>query len=126
MSTVLDWIADDGPQHLEPFTRQRAQQIPDPYNPDATVDDWTTPDEAAFSGSWDSTGSSYGADVVREQLTTGKRLVVFDPDADIREGDRVLAADGARYTVTGRPARDQNPFTGWRPTLVINVEEVTG
>ncbi len=126
MSTVLDWINDDRPQHLEQFTRQRAGQKTDPYNPDATVDDWGNPSSLTLLGSWDSTGSSYAADPVREQLTTGKRIVVWDPDADVREGDRIVSADGAVFTVTGRPARDRNAFTGWRPTVVIDVEEVLG
>ena len=126
MTTALDWIGDNTPAHLESFTRLRAVQVPDRYDPDATVDDWTNPSELPLHGSWDSTGSVVGADAVREQTTTSKRLVIFDPDADVLNGDRVRDAAGAVYTVTGRPARDQNPFTGWRPTLVIDLEEGTG
>lgn len=126
MTTALDWIGDNTPAHVEPFTRQRAVQIPDRYNPDATVDDWTDPSEILLRGSWDSTGSSVGSDPVREQTTTSKRLVIFDPDADVRNGDRIVDAAGHVYTVTGRPSRDQNPFTGWRPTLVVDLEEGTG
>lgn len=126
MSTALDWIGSDEPEHLETFTRLRAQQIPDPYNPDSTVPDWSTPDELPLRGSWDSTGSSFGADPVRVQLTTAKRIAIFTPNADVREGDRIRAADGAVFTITGRPARDINPWTGWQPTVVLDVEHKEG
>ncbi|WP_194385363.1 hypothetical protein [Microbacterium luteum] len=127
MSSALDWIADDRPQHLEPFTRLRAQRKPDRYNPERTVEDWSQPPvELSLSGAWSSGGSTAGTDAVREQRTTTKQIVIFDPEADVVAGDRVRAADGTVHTVTGRPERDQNPFTGWRPTLVLNVEEVTG
>lgn len=127
MSTALDWIDSTGPEHLETFTRLRAQQKPDRYNPDSTVDDWSQePDELPLSGAWSSGGSSTSADEVREHTSTTKQLVIFDPDADARMGDRIRAADGSVFTVTGRPERDQNPLTGWRPTLVLNLEEGTG
>lgn len=127
MSNALDWISGTGPQHLERFVRLRAKQKPDRYNPDSLVDDWSqAPDELELFGSWSSTSSTVGADAVREQQTTTKQLVIFDPDADVREDDRIRAEDGAVFSVTGRPARDQNPFTGWRPTLVIDLEEGKG
>jgi hypothetical protein len=125
--TVLDWIDDNDPQHLESFTRLRAQLVPDPYNTDALVEDWKLPTvDIELRGAWSSTGSSVGADPVREHTSTSKQLVIFDPDADVRNGDRIRDAGGSIFTVNGRPDRDQNPFTGWRPTLVINVEEGTG
>lgn len=126
VSTALDWIGSTEPEHLEDFTRLRAQRIPDPYNPDRTVEDWTTPDELPLRGSWDSTGSSFGSDPVRMPLTTTKRIAIFTPLADVAAGDRIRTADGAIFTVTGRPARDINPWTGWRPTTVLTVEEGEG
>jgi hypothetical protein len=77
-------------------------------------------------GSWDSSGSRYGSDGVREQLVTAKRIAIWDVAADVREGDRIRVADGAVFTVTGRPERDKNPWTGSQPTCVVNVEEVRG
>jgi hypothetical protein len=127
MSSVLDWLSGAQPDHLEDFTRLRAVRVPSPYNPDALVADWDKPaDELLMRGSWDSSGSSYGADEVREQLVTSKRIAIWDSAADVREGDRVRAADGAVFTVTGRPARDKNPWTGAQPTCVLTVEEVRG
>lgn len=126
MSTALDWIGASEPEHLEPFTRLRAQRKPDSYNPDRTVEDWTDPDELPLRGSWDSGGSSFGSDPVRLQLSTSKRIAIFTPDADVRAGDRIRTADGAVFTVTGRPARDKSPWTGWQPTCVLDVEEKEG
>lgn len=126
MSSALDWIDSSEPEHLEPFVRLRARETPDAYNPDRTVEDWGDPVELPLRGSWDSGGSSFGSDPVREQLTTSKRIAIFTPGADVREGDRIRAADGAIFRVTGRPARDVNPWTGWQPTVVLDVEEVKG
>lgn len=127
VSTVLDWIGSSEPEHLEAFTRLRAQQVPDSYNPERTVDDWSqAPDELPLRGSWDSGGSSFGSDPVRLQLTTSKRIAIFTPSADVREGDRIRSADGAVFTVTGRPSRDINPWTGWQPTVVLDVEHKEG
>jgi len=128
MSDVLSWISGgDDPEHLEPFTRLRAQRRPDPYNPDASVEDWTLePDELPLEGAWSSGASSFGSYPVRLHLTTSKQIVIFDPTADVREGDRVRDAAGSVFTVTGRPEADRNPWTGWQPTLVLSVEEVTG
>lgn len=127
MSTALDWIGSSEPEHLEAFMRLRAQQTPDSYNADREVDDWgKEPEELPLRGSWDSGGSSFGSDPVREQLSTSKRIAIFTPDADVREGDRIRAADGAVFLVTGRPARDVNPWSGWQPTVVLDVEEVKG
>lgn len=126
MSTALDWIGSTEPEHLETFVRLRADVTPDPYNPDRTVEDWSDPDELPLRGSWDSTGSSFGSDPVRVQLTTSKRIAIFTPGADVLAGDRIRAADGALFTVTGPPSRDINPWTGWQPTVVLDVEEGVG
>ncbi len=63
---------------------------------------------------------------MREQLTTSKQIAIFDPAADVREGDRIKASDGAVFTVDGRPERDRNPWTGWQPTVVFSVTEYKG
>lgn len=127
MTTALDWIEDRGPEHLETFTRLRAQTIVDPYNSEELVDDWSQePDELPLKGVWASRSSTYRSDATREQLATAKTITVFDSDADIREGDRVRNEVGDVFVVQGRPERDRNPFTGWRPTTVITVDEHRG
>lgn len=126
---ALDWIGGGGdrPEHLEEFVRLRAQQRADDYNPDALIDDWSLPPlELPILGAWASASSAYSNDAVREQLLTSKQIAVFDPNVDVREGDRIRTADGAVFTVTGRPERDKNPWTGWQPTALISVEEGVG
>lgn len=127
MTSVLDWIGDDDPEHLEDFTRLRAQQIPDRYNPEEMVDDWSAPPaELALRGAWVAAASRITPDATREQLITTKRITIFTPDADVRAGDRIRAADGALFVVDGRPEADKNPWTGWQPTLVVAVTETKG
>ncbi|HEY9310241.1 MAG TPA: hypothetical protein VIP82_20755 [Microbacterium sp.] len=86
MTDALDWIASNEPEHAESFTRLRAAEISDPYNPDAVVEDWTEPSELPLRGAWSSASSAYGTDPVREQLTTTKQIAIFDAAADVREG----------------------------------------
>lgn len=126
MSTALDWIGGHEPDHLEQFTRLRAYRESDPYNPDSTVENWARVDEITVRGAWASSSSSLGFDAVRSQLTTSKQITIFDPAADVLVGDRIRSADGHTFKITGRPESDINPWTGWRPTLVVSVEEVTG
>jgi hypothetical protein len=108
------------------FTRQRASQKVDPYNPDEVTSDWGNPDEVEVSGYWASQSSLEQSDAVRSQIVTTKQLVLDDPDADIQLGDRIKTAAGDVYRVTGIPEADVNPFTGWQPTRVVNLEYGVG
>lgn len=54
-----------------------------------------------------------------------KQLIVPDPDIDIKVHDRIII-NGDTWRVTGIPASDRNPYTGWRPTLVADLEQVAG
>jgi hypothetical protein len=128
MSTAADFIggsSDLGMTSLTSLTRKRAKKKEDPYNPERTVEDWTDPDVLAFSGYVSSQTSTEQTDAVRSQLITTVQIIVPDPAADIRKGDRIT--DGTHsWSVTGIPTSDSNPFTGWQPTLVVDVEEVDG
>jgi hypothetical protein len=108
------------------FTRRRAGQKTNPYDPEETIEDWDNPDELTFEAYWASQSSLEQSDAVRAQIVTTKQIVIANPDFDIAAGDRVIAPDGGTYRVTGFPQADVNPFTGWRPTLVANVETVVG
>lgn len=126
--TAQDFIEAEGFGFAEitEFVRQRAVLVADPYNPDAEgVPDWSAPDEITVAGFFASQTSAEQTDVVRAQLITTKQLVLDDPDADVQRGDRIKL--GSRvWTVTGIPEADVNPFTGWQPTRVCNLEEVSG
>lgn len=109
------------------FVRQRAVMVTDPYDPEAPgVPDWGDPDELEVWGYFASQSSIGQDDAVRSQLITTKQLVLDDPDADVQLGDRIETASGDVYRVTGIPEVDVNPFTGWRPTRVVNLEHGVG
>ena len=128
MSTAADFVGGgDGlaMDSLTSLTRTRAGKRTDPYNPDRTIVDWSNPSALAFEGYVSSQTSTRRTDAVRAQLITTVQIVVPDPTTDICAGDRIT--DGTRHwEVTGIPTADASPFTGWRPTLVANVEEVDG
>lgn len=108
--------------------RLRAGTKPDPYNPDASIDDWSNPDILPFNGFIASSSSTEQPDGAREEAVSTAVLTVEGRDVDIRRGDRVQAvpSDGRTWRVTGFPATDRNPFTGWAPTLEATLEEVVG
>jgi len=125
--TAGDWMAGDGGFTVtSEFVRQRAVLVVDPYDPDAAgVPSWDTPDELTVWGYLASQSSTEQADPVRAQIITTKQLILDDPDADVERGDRIR--QGVKvWTVTGFPEADINPFTGWQPTRVCNLEEVQG
>lgn len=108
------------------FIRQRATLEEDPYDPDAPgVPNWSSPAEITVSGYFASQSSTEQADPVRSQLITTKQLVLDDPEVDVVRGDRIRQGPKV-WVVNGFPEADTNPFTGWQPTLVCNLEEVVG
>ena len=119
-------MSDCGFVAVSEFVRQRAVLVPDPYDPDAAgVPSWDTPDELTVWGYLASASSIEGADPVRRQIVTAKQLVLDNPNVDVDRGDRIR--QGSRvWTVVGFPESDTNPFTGWQPTRVVNLEEVQG
>lgn len=108
------------------FIRQRAVIVSDPYDPDGEgVPDWSAPDEIEVYGYLASRSSVEQPGAVREQVVTTKQLVLDDPGVDVERGDRIK--QGAHvWTVTGFPATDVNPFTGWQPTRVCDLVEGVG
>lgn len=112
-------------QFLDSFIRQRAERITDPYNPDASVDDWGSPDEEPLEGYFELQSSTEQVDAGREQAITIRTLVLNDPDADVRRGDRIVEGDKV-WTVQGFPEAPRNPFTNWRPGLWVRLIEGVG
>ena len=126
---TLDSFVDAGfsGDYLDGFTVLRAREVVDPYDPESVLgEDWTNPETFTVEGYLDSRGSSVDAGEVREQLSVRRTLVLFDPAVDIRVGDRVQDVAGTLFTVANVPERDRNPFTGWQPTLVVELEAFRG
>lgn len=127
MATFAEIV--EGPAFMPsaaPVTRLRAGRKPDPYNPRSTVEDWASPDELELDGFIASSSSTEQADAARESVISTAVLTVANPEADVRRGDRVRGQDGREWLVVGIPSRDGSPFTGWRPTLEADLEEVLG
>ena len=127
MSLLGDLIAR-GPPGSTRFVRLRASRKPDPYNPAQTTEDWTQPVELEVRGALASSTSTRTPDVLDAQTTSTAVLTVSDPNADIRLGDRIRPepADGRMWEVSGFPSRDVNAFTGWQPTLEVQLTEWKG
>lgn len=124
-----DFVGRDfGFGHPTELLRIRPGRMPDPYNPDSTIEDPDNPDILPVRGGFASSSSVEQDGEAREQVVSAVRLILADPLADVRRGDEITTdpADGRRWRVRGFPASDQNVFTGWRPTLVCELEEVTG
>lgn len=126
--SLLDDLDAGNAMHLTPFVRLRATRSANPYNPAATAKDWSQPQELSLSGALAASSSTRTPDGLDTATTTRAVLTVFDPSTDIRVGDRIRADpdDGTLWQVTGVPARDLSPFTGWQPTAEIQLEEVKG
>lgn len=127
MVTALDFVQGDvfGFEHTTEFVRQRAALVVDPYDPDSVVEDWGSPSEITLTGYLASSSSNEQTSEAREQVVTTKQLVIDDPRADVRRGDRIKHGDHL-WSVEGFPETDQNPFTRWQPTLVANLKEWEG
>lgn len=110
------------------FIRLRASHASNPYNPSQLVLDWQHVSELEFAGMLASSSSTENRDGNDVVVSSSATLTVSDPDLDISVHDRIRADpdDGRLYEVVGFPARDVNPFTGWQPTLEINLVEVRG
>lgn len=126
--SIIDDINASGLPAATRFVRLRASRKPDPYNPAQTTEDWTKPVELEVRGALASSSSTRTPDVLDVQTTSTAVLTVADPNADIRLGDRIRPepADGRMWEVSGFPSRDANAFTGWQPTLEVQLTEWKG
>ena len=115
--SIIDDINASGLPAATRFVRLRASRKADPYNPAQTTEDWKHPVELEVHGALASSTSTRTPDVLDVQTTSTAVLTVADPNADIRLGDRIRP---------GFPSRDVNAFTGWQPTLEVQLTEWKG
>ena len=110
------------------WQRLRAKKVEDPYSGELTGEDWEHPDVLTFAGALAGSSSMRTPDVLREETTSTAYLTSPDPTLDVMPGDRIRAMpdDGRCWEVSGYPSRDQNAFTGWRPTIEIPLNEYRG
>jgi len=127
--SVADYLAGGsgfGFEHPETVERLRAGMILDRYADQMIGEDWTNPDVIEITdASVSSVGQSRADGTQRRLVECTAVLTIADPTADVRIGDRVRR--GAQlWEVVEFPETDVNPFTGWRPTLVVGMKEVHG
>lgn len=110
------------------FERLRAGRIPDACNPMQTAEDWEHPDIMEVRGALASSSSTRTPDALDNQTTSTAYLTIDNPMADVRLGDRIRPKpdDGRLWEVSGFPSRDVNAFTGWQPTLEVQLTEWEG
>ena len=112
--------------HATPFVRLRAGRKEDPYTPGHYTDDWDKPDELDLEGFISHEASNETQDLNRRELSEAATLTIADPTADVKLGDRIREPSGRLWEVQAIPANDVNPFTGWRPTLVVRLTRWQG
>lgn len=102
-----------------------AGTVTDPYS------DTSTPSWDATPTSVDVTGvaveprpSGEPLQDARNQVTSGFTLY-FPPGTTVTPQNRVIVR-GSTYDVLGEPAEWTNPFTGWNPGIVVQVERSEG
>lgn len=110
------------------FQRLRARRIPRAMNPKQTDEDWEHPDIIEIRGALSSSTSTRIPDSLDLQTTSTAVLTIDNPKADVRIGDRIRAVpdDGRLWEVNGFPSNDVNAFSGWQPTLEIQLAEWKG
>lgn len=114
-------------EFTETFTVSRPMQVADPYNEDTTAESIESAEPFEVSGFMAAGASAeQGGEPGQERLVTARTLTISDAEADVRRGDRITDSAGRVFIVQGYGARDMNPFTGWRPTLVLHLSETTG
>ena len=100
------------------FQRLRARRTPRAMNPKQTDEDWQHPDIIELRGALASSTSTRLPAALDMQTTS----------TDVRIGDRIRAMpdDGRLWEVSGFPSNDVNAFSGWQPTLEIQLTEWRG
>ena len=110
----------------ETVERLRAGLVEDRYSKKLVREDWSSPDVLPIpNASIGSLGQTQADGSQRRQTTVSALLTVTDPNADIAIGDRIRQGSKL-WRCVEFPETDKNPFTNWRPTLVIALEEVHG
>ena len=123
----MGWLDDVGASTDMEFPegvtvqRLRAGRTWDPYSETYIEGDWDNPDVLDLPGAFIAQASTSSTQTEhRTQVLETKSLYLTEPDADVREGDRVRVwPAGAQLTVGGVPAADTNPWTGWQPVREV-------
>ena len=129
MGTLGEYIgggAGFGFEHGETVERLRAGLVEDRYSKKQVRQDWSNPDVLVIeNASIGTVGQTQGDGTQRRLTNIAALLTITDPSADVTIGDRIRRGSQI-WSCVEYPETDKNPFTDWRPTLVIALEEVHG
>lgn len=110
--------------HGETVTVLTANSVTDPYSGDAS-ESWDNPTELNVSGvGVEPRPSNEPVQDARNAVISGFTLY-FPTGTAIGPQNRVVVRGGT-YDVLGEAADWRNPFTGWAPGLVVQVERTAG
>ena len=124
--SVLGMETGLGMSSLTPMIRQRAKPVIGDGNL-VYDEDWSDPEILRFEGYLYSRSSvDSAASEPRDQGTVSDMQLMVPIVAIVFSGHVRILIIGANWGVTGMRAADQNRFPGWRPTLVADLEQVTG
>lgn len=103
-----------------------AGQVVDPYSGEPTAESWEPDDvtEVVVSGvGVEPRPSSEPVEDARNSTTSG--FTLYLPEMPLTSKQRIRVR-GVVYNVLGEPSRWVNPFTGWAPGLVVQVDRTEG
>lgn len=96
----------------------------DPYSGEPT-DDWDTATSVDVTGvAVEPRPSGEPLQDARNQVTSG--FTLYMPAGTAITAQNRVTVRGETYDVLGEPAEWRNPFTGWEPGLVVQVERSEG
>lgn len=96
----------------------------DPYS-DETVNDWSTSTALAVTGvGIEPRPSSEPVQNARNAVVSGF-TAYLPPGTAITSANRVTVR-GNTYDVQGEPAVWRNPFSGWAPGIIVQLEKTEG
>ena len=111
------------------LVRHRRKLVHDPRKDEMVPGSWNNPDVLPLPGAYVESGASgVDGEALRGLVESTDRISVPAIDGsfpDVAVGDRIVG-DGRRWTVTGFPGADKNPFSGWQPVRHVRVKEAKG
>ena len=109
----------------ETVTILTAGTATDPYSGESEAEDWSTPSSVTVSGvGVEPRPSDEPVQDARNAVTSGYTLYL-PAGTQIGSQNRVTVRGGT-FSVLGEPAVWRNPFTGWEPGVVVQVERTEG
>lgn len=102
----------------ETVTVRRAEVVEDPYSGEPTGLSWANATDTEIPGCVVWPGETDEPNRVGREIVDVVLTVAMPPGTDVTAEDRVVVR-GQVLEVAGQPFEYVNPFTGWRPGVVV-------